>query len=128
MRKTAPERLMTIATQMLKAAMPELRERYAQRLRTQSSELLDFISRCERGKLTEESCSSMRVLARSLCGTGRTFGFPEISDAARFLENAIDGGPPHNPQTYIELTLRLLRACDPAIQSTDVGRMVELPV
>jgi CheY-like chemotaxis protein len=119
---------MTIATQMLKAAMPELRERYAQRLRTQSSELLDFISRCERGKLTDEACGNMRILAHSLCGTGRTFGFPEISDAARYLETAIDGGPPHDPQTYIELTLRLLRACDPAIQTTAAPRIVELPI
>ncbi|MBI1211166.1 MAG: response regulator [Alphaproteobacteria bacterium] len=112
---------MTIATQMLQAAMPELRSRYATRLRTQSSELLDFISRCERGKLTDEACVNMRTLAHSLCGTGRTFGFPEISDAAGRLENAIDAGTSNNAQTYIELTLRLLRACDPAIQSAEIG-------
>ena len=119
---------MTIATQMLKAAMPELRERYASRLRTQSSELLDFISRCERGKLTDEACGDMRILAHSLCGTGRTFGFPEISEAARFLENAIEAGPPHNPQAYIELTLRLLRACDPAVQSADLGTVADVEI
>jgi len=110
----------TTATHMLKAAMPELRSRYAARLKVQSSELLDFISRCERGKLTDEACAEARLLAHSLCGSGKTFGFPEISDAARYLENAIDCGPPHNPQTYIELTLRLIRACDPAIDSVDL--------
>lgn len=116
---------MTIANQMLQTAMPELRARYATRLRSQSNELLDFISRCERGKLTAEACSAMRLLAHSLCGTGRTFGFPEISEAAGYLENAIDQGPPHDPQTYIELTLRLLRACDPAVQSVDPSTSAE---
>jgi CheY-like chemotaxis protein len=110
---------MTIATQMLKAAMPELRTRYATRLKAQSVELLDFISRCERGKLSDDICSDARMLAHSLCGSGMTFGFPEISDAARYLETALDCGPPHNPQRYIELALRLLRACDPAMDGAD---------
>lgn len=110
---------MTIATQTLKAAMPELRTRYATRLKAQSAELLDFISRCERGKLSDDVCSDVRMLAHSLCGSGMTFGFPEISDAARRLETALDSGPPHNPQTYIELALRLIRACDPAVDGAD---------
>jgi CheY-like chemotaxis protein len=116
---------MTIATQMLNAAMPELRGRYATRLRTQSGELLDFISRCERGKLTSDRCREVRLLVHSLCGTGRTFGFPEISDAASRLEAAIERGSLHDPQTYIELTLRLLRACDPAIQTAGLGNLTD---
>src|SRR5262249_23288882 len=111
---------MTIATQMLQAAMPELRTRYAVRLKSQSSELLDFISRCERGKLSDEACADARLLAHSLCGSGKTFGFPETSAAARSPEPATDCGPPHNPQNYIELALRLIRACDPAIQSVEM--------
>jgi CheY-like chemotaxis protein/HPt (histidine-containing phosphotransfer) domain-containing protein len=110
---------MNIATQVLKAAMPELRTRYATRLRMQSNELLDFISRCERGKLTDDACGEVRMLAHSLCGSGTTFGFPEISDAARYLEDAIDCGPPHNLQTYVELALRVIRACDPVVDDGD---------
>ena len=112
---------MTIATQLLTAAMPELRERYATRLRAQSNELLDFISSCERGEVTEEACSEMRLTAHNLSGSGCTFGFPEISDAARRLEIACDAGPPHDAQTYIELSLRLLRACDRVIERADFG-------
>jgi len=99
--------------------MPELRTRYMTRLRAQSGELLDFISRCERGKLTADACDEVRTLAHSLCGSGTTFGFPEISGAARYLEEAIDCGPPHNPQTYMQLALKLVRACDPAIKTPD---------
>ena len=106
---------MNIATQILETTMPELRSRYASRLRAQTSELLEFISDCQRGKLTAEVCDEARTLAHSLCGTGSTFGFPEISSAARYLETAIDCGPPHNAKSYVDLTLKLIRACDPAI-------------
>src|SRR5262249_43278871 len=102
-------------TQVIKLALPELRARYAKRVKTQTGELLDFISRCERGRVTEEVCRDAQIVAHSLCGTGSTFGFPEISDAARYLENALDCGLPRSPQKYIELTLSLIRACDAAI-------------
>lgn len=109
---------MSTGTQIIRTALPELRARYAKRLRTQTGELLDFISRCERGRLTEEICRDAQILAHSLCGTGSTFGFPEISDAARYLENALDCGPPHDAQNYIQLTLALIRACDVAADRT----------
>jgi len=56
--------------------MPQLRTRYASRLRTQSTELLDFISRCERGKLSDDACSDARILAHSLCGSGFDLWLP----------------------------------------------------
>jgi len=39
--------------------------------------------------------------------------------AARYLESAIDCGPPHNPQTYCRACATPDPACDPAIDSTE---------
>jgi chemotaxis protein histidine kinase CheA len=116
---------MNSAMQLIRTAMPELRARYAARLRTQSNELLDFISRCERGKLSEEVCQDTRTLVHSLRGTGSTFGFAEISEAAKYLEDALNCGPPHNVKTFVNLTLELIRACN--VDEEPAAAMVELP-
>jgi CheY-like chemotaxis protein len=110
---------MTTALQTIHDALPLLRAQYAGRLRLQSGELLDFISRCERGRLSDEALEEARLLAHSLCGTGSTFGFPEISDTARYLETALDCGLTREPATYIDLALKLVKACDNAAKAIE---------
>jgi len=110
---------MTAASQTIHDALPLLRAQYAGRLRLQSGELLDFISRCARGRLSEESRESARILAHSLCGTGATFGFPEISDAARYLENALECQVTPDTAAYVDLSLSLIRVCDAAAKSIE---------
>jgi len=110
---------MTVASQTIHDALPLLRAQYAGRLRLQSGELLDFVSRCGRGRLSEEGRESARNLAHSLCGTGTTFGFPEISDAARYLENALECQPTIGTAAYVDLSLNLIKVCDAAAKSIE---------
>ena len=104
----------------LKTALPELRTRYAKRLRTQSNELLDFIAVCERNSLNDDVRRDAQILAHNLRGTGTTFGYPEISQAASSLEAALEADATSS-EGYVGLSLKLVRACnDAAVEASGV--------
>jgi DNA-binding response OmpR family regulator len=94
--------------------LPELRVRYAKRLVAQSKELLDFVALCERGSLNQETRRGAQILVHSLCGTGTTFGFPDVTEAALFLEGMLDSGPTEWSDEFVDPSLKLVRACSDA--------------
>jgi DNA-binding response OmpR family regulator len=94
----------------LRSAFPDLRARYIDRLREQKGALTDFILQCERGSLDTELKKETQIVVHSLCGTGTTFGFPNITEAAATLEAAFDTG--ESPAVFIDLSRNLIRACE----------------
>ncbi|AWI78007.1 diguanylate cyclase [Parazoarcus communis] len=59
----------------------------------------------------KEAClSTARALTHGLSGSGGTFGFPEISDAARALSNALQSHAEHHPPKAVQPLLEALQA------------------
>jgi CheY-like chemotaxis protein len=99
--------------------MPELRARYIERLRKEKGALADFILHCEQGPLDAELKRETQILVHSLCGTGTTFGYPNITEAAATLETAFDTG--ESASVYIDLSRKLIRACEAVVRRPEEG-------
>ena len=63
-----------------------LRQRFVERAAGEREHLALLLHDLRAGTLPEEQRAEMRRLAHSLAGTGGTFGFAEVSDAADRVE------------------------------------------
>lgn len=68
--------------------------------------------------------------AHKLAGTGTTYGFPNISDRARLLEDALMANPDSGPDNLLELANQLLTVCHEALSTATatVTHVAPLPV
>jgi len=94
--------------------------------------MLDFLASCEHGMPGPEMKDSMRQRAHSFVGSGATYGFNGISDAAKELEVELDPNLKTGSNRLADLTRVLLGACDRAMASPiamgDTTTVSEAPI
>ncbi|HXX93163.1 MAG TPA: response regulator [Planctomycetota bacterium] len=83
--------------------MLELKNWYRERLGARIAALEECLEGLRQGK--PESVESVRRLAHSLRGSGATYGFPEITEAARVLEEAPEADLPARTQELVRTLL-----------------------
>lgn len=96
------------------AAFSEIRAQYALEL---PGEVLALVAALKRARAEEgraESAAAARTIAHRLCGTGGSYGFTEISEAAAELEVALkaieaNASPPAEAWPEIDRMLRRIR-------------------
>jgi HPt (histidine-containing phosphotransfer) domain-containing protein len=87
---------------------------YLELLKDQHADLLQLGDRCHQAA-DSEAVTALRHLAHRLAGSGGTYGFPAISQAAHALELALDAG-------YDQITCRpLLDALAKAVAGARLG-------
>lgn len=102
----------------------DLRRYFAYRLPARVSEVEAAHDAARDAGWRGEPLRTFHRLAHSLAGAGATFGFPEVSEAARQLENllksALDSGsPPEAPE--VEGLLSRLRGLAERPPDTEAG-------
>jgi DNA-binding response OmpR family regulator/HPt (histidine-containing phosphotransfer) domain-containing protein len=103
-------RVMTSASSSLP---PELLEKYRTQLKTRRAELDQFVARAEQSAAGPGEIAAARIHAHSLKGTGRTYGYPDISATAAAMEDAMDKDL---DQTALAALARaVVASCDHAI-------------
>lgn len=96
----------------------DLREYFSERLPHRLREVEDAWREIRETGWNPEPVRRLHRLAHSLTGTGSTFGFPVVSEAARRLETLLQGtaegtAPPPSPERVEELLGELRRASEP---------------
>lgn len=79
--------------------MQALRQRFIEQAKVEADEI--------KGYATAEVWSQVRDLSHRVAGRAGMFGFPELTDVARTLEEAIDAGAP--PVALHDLASGLVR-------------------
>ncbi len=102
---------------------PELREKYLTQVKERRSELAQFLLRSEQSVASAGECAAARIHAHSLRGTGRTYGYPEISATATAMEDAMDKGS--DQPIMAALARAVLAACDSALGGRQDGPAVK---
>lgn len=92
-----------------------LREKYLMQLATRRAELAQFLARFETTQATPGDLAATRIHAHSLKGTGRTYGYPEISATGMALEEALDRGA--DQSSLAALARALLASCDGVLKT-----------
>lgn len=97
----------------------DLREYFSERLPHRLREVEDAWRDVRESGWGPEPVKRLHRLAHSLAGTGSTFGFPAVSDAARRLEVLLQGTvegavPPPSPERVKELLGELREASEPS--------------
>ncbi len=80
---------MSTVGQAFDSALEGLRVRYVAKLQEAVAELSKLIVFCEMDALTPEIAEAARGLAHKLIGSGRTLGFPKVSEDATALEEML---------------------------------------
>ncbi len=89
----------------------ELRRYFANRLPARLDEIEEALAAARAAGWTGEPLRTAHRLAHSLRGAGETFGFPEVSAAARELERVLEGAVGEGEEREIgEVMARLRRA------------------
>lgn len=70
-------------------AMAPLRSQYLRDLTERQQVFGDLLKKLDKGSLDQTSHDMLLDISHKLYGTGATYGFPQISDAARDLENLL---------------------------------------
>lgn len=97
----------------------DLREYFSERLPHRLREVENAWRDVRESGWGPEPVKRLHRLAHSLTGTGSTFGFPAVSEAARRLEVLLQGAvegtsPPPSPERVEELLGELRRAAEPS--------------
>lgn len=91
--------------------MRPLRLLYLKELLERQRILGDHLTQARVGRLGQEERDSIRQLAHKLNGTGATYGFPRISEAAALLEDLVAGPLPAPDDLVAHDLQNLLDAC-----------------
>ena len=70
-------------------SMDAVRSKYLRNLASQRQDILRLSSACANGPADSEDLARLSAFAHKLAGTGKIYGFPEISEAGYALENAL---------------------------------------
>ncbi len=109
------------------AQMIMLRGRYLEAMAEQITVLQQALSACERNDLPPDLRAALRMVSHKLAGTGKTYGFPEVSVAGRTLTDVMAGDPGIDPRSLTGMTRTLLTACNDAQGSQDTTVRQEPP-
>jgi HPt (histidine-containing phosphotransfer) domain-containing protein len=88
----------------------ELRRYFAGRLPARIAEIEAALAAARAAGWTGDPLRTAHRLAHSLKGAGTTFGFPEVSELARRLEEVLAGAVGEEEEREIEEILARLRA------------------
>ena len=108
------------AEEKVAAQMRLLRERYLENLREQTAQLDALLAACEAHELTDEARAQLKHVAHKLAGTGKTYGFPQVSEVARRLDDRLIARPDTVAGILARLTQPLVAACREALQPEPV--------
>ncbi len=100
------------------AQMAELRTRYVASLDGHVSRLEDWRVRLEGGDLAEADRLELKGVAHRLAGTGKTYGFAEISEVARLIDDRLSAAPDTPAAELSAFTGLLVAACRTAQAGT----------
>jgi DNA-binding response OmpR family regulator/HPt (histidine-containing phosphotransfer) domain-containing protein len=99
-----------------------LRGMYLAQLRERTVSAEAFLAHCRSGTVPGNERELMAGLAHKLAGSGTTYGFPLITQAARALEEALqakDGPPDASAALLAPLAESLVHACGQALLMTE---------
>jgi DNA-binding response OmpR family regulator len=91
-----------------------LRGLYLAQLRERATTVESFLGHCRAGTASADERAVMAGLAHKLAGSGTTYGFPLITQAARVLEHALQDGET-DPTTLASHAESLSHACAQAL-------------
>lgn len=106
-----------IPQQSLPEKMQALKVSYITQLKERQAILERLLAACSQNTLSLEERTELKSQAHKLAGTGTTYGFPDISEHGRTLEDALIDQPDALAQSFVALTQSLLDACNAAIAS-----------
>ncbi|MFA5041017.1 MAG: response regulator [Bdellovibrionales bacterium] len=78
------------AQEEMKATMDKLRTDYIARTKEMTVKLESFAALCEKNELKETERQELKEIAHKYVGTGATYGFLFLTDAAREIEKLLD--------------------------------------
>jgi len=102
------------------ARMTELRVRYVAALTDHIARLEDWRTRLARGELLVVERAELKGVAHRLAGTGKTYGFADLSEAARLIDDRLSADIDMPDEELSALTGQLITACRTA-QTGGVG-------
>ncbi|HXF91066.1 MAG TPA: Hpt domain-containing protein, partial [Candidatus Nitrosotenuis sp.] len=73
----------------LQSNLANLQRAYVENLTKHITQIDHLTAQQQRGNFNLESLQELKFIAHKLAGSGKTFGFPDISDYARQLEQFI---------------------------------------
>ena len=104
----------TSAEALVAAHMAMLRTRYLEAMVAQMETLSDNLTACERRTLDDEGRAGLRHIAHKLAGTGKTYGFPDLSIVARRLDDLMINDPAAPMNELAVLARDVLAQCTAA--------------
>ena len=108
-------------------SMDAVRSKYLRNLASQRQDILRLSSACANGPADSEDLARLSAFAHKLAGTGKIYGFPEISEAGYALENALRNEE-NTPAEIVRQTRYLLNVMERAIRSAKGRRARAEPV
>lgn len=96
---------------MMKNKMQALRQKYLEQLEPRLAEVQAFLESCSNGYPDAGEVQAMRALLHNLMGSGATYGYASISDAARDLDESLAAAPPQPYEEYARNARYLLDVC-----------------
>ena len=96
---------------IMKDKMQLLRKKYLEQLEPRLVEIQAFLEACGNGYPDAGEVQAMRALLHKLTGSGATYGYAAISDAARDLDESLAASPPQPYEEYARNAHYLLDVC-----------------
>lgn len=94
----------------LAVSLGSLRIKYTKRLRERVAEIQNLLAGAAEGSgLAQDAREEYRRIVHNLEGSGQTYGFPAISEAAAQISKALDSGL--EPAVWLPLNDKLIDAC-----------------
>lgn len=102
----------------ISGAMNDVRQKYLRKLAAQRDDIVRLSQGNGESEVGEENARGLRSFAHKLAGTGKIYGFPEISEAGYSLECALREGRAE-PADISRKTRYLLSVMERAMKSID---------
>ena len=99
------------AEALVAAHMAMLRARYLEAMVEQMKTLSESLAACEARTLSEEGRAALRHVTHKLAGTGKTYGFPDLSIVARRLDDVMINDPAAPVAELAQMARDVLAQC-----------------
>ncbi|WP_301102273.1 response regulator [Propionivibrio sp.] len=107
--------------------MQSLRQKYLAQLEPRLAEIQAFLESCRNGYPDAGEVQTIRALMHKLSGSGATYGYAAISDAARDLDESLAASPPKPYEEYARNARYLLDVCENARHALLADKEDDLP-
>ena len=113
------------AEALVAAHMAMLRTRYLEAMVEQMKTLSESLAACEGRTLSEEDRAALRHVTHKLAGTGKTYGFPDLSIVARRLDDLMINDPAAPVDELARMTRDVLAQCTAAQGGVEAPQVPE---